>query len=164
MRIGIISSEVVIRPNNAGDFGGFDTFGPTIPLACRIKDLPGADHIVIGESTHRQAAGAIVATNRRTAQIPGLTRPLEVWDLEDLPEPTARFHAARRRGLTPFIGREEDSYLIRQAARRAAQGRGRRGGSGRRTRRRQISPGARVRLGNCRRRVAGVRNWRQLLR
>ena len=42
-----------------------------------------------------------------------------------MPEPSVRFHAARRRGLTPFVGREEDSYLIRQAARRAAQGRGR---------------------------------------
>ncbi|MEJ2122014.1 MAG: AAA family ATPase, partial [Alphaproteobacteria bacterium] len=125
MRFGINSGEVVIRPSEGGTFGGFDTFGPTIPLAIRVRDLAASSCIAISESTQRQAAGAILASNRRALSVPGLTRPLEVWDLEDVPEPWVRFRATRRRGLTPFVGREEDSYLIRQAARRAAQGSGR---------------------------------------
>jgi class 3 adenylate cyclase/predicted ATPase len=124
-RFGINSGEVVIRPSEDGAFGGFDTFGPTIPLAIRIKDLATPSRIAISESTHHQTAGAILADNRRALTVPGLTRPLDVWDLEDVPDPSARFRAARRRGLTPFVGREEDSYLIRQAARRAARGSGR---------------------------------------
>lgn len=125
MRFGVNSGEVVIRPSEGGAFGGFDTFGPTVPLAVRIKDLLDSGCITISESTYRQAAGAVEVANQRTLAVPGLTRPLEVWDLEEIPEPSARFRAVQRRGLTPFVGREEDSYLIRQAARRAAQGRGR---------------------------------------
>jgi len=125
MRFGVNSGEVVIRPSKGGAFSGFDTFGPTVPLAVRIMDLLGPGRIAISESTYRQAAGAVEVANRRTHTVPGLTRPLEIWDLEDVPEPSARFRAVQRRGLTPFVGREEDSYIIRQAARRAAQGRGR---------------------------------------
>jgi predicted ATPase len=73
------------------------------------------DYTAVGQTTHLAA---------RMAPVKGLAAPIEIFELAGASPVRSRLHAAAARGLTPFVGRDTEIELVRQALGRAGEGHG----------------------------------------
>jgi class 3 adenylate cyclase/tetratricopeptide (TPR) repeat protein len=116
VRIGIDTGEAVVAIGPGPQFGERVT-GEVIALAGRLQAVAPVGGIAIGEVTHRATREFFASEELPSIAIPGRSEPLRAWR----PIATSR-RLARERPKTPFIGREEESALLRAAFRRCTGG------------------------------------------
>ncbi len=121
-RIGIHAGSVV-----TGHGGGHevDVFGDTPNIAARVQSLGDPDTVVITESLHRLVSGLFVVEARGAHTLKGITEPMHLYRVIQQSGARGRLHAmAAARGLTPFIGREDECLMLRNRWERAQDGEG----------------------------------------
>src|SRR5262245_55673274 len=124
VRIGIATGLVVV-----GDLVGEGSaqeqavIGETPNLAARLQALAEPGQIVLAGATRRLIGDLFRLTDlgRQTAK--GFAGPVEAFAVEGAAVTESRFEAARRR-LTDFVGRAEESALLRDRLREAWAGAG----------------------------------------
>ena len=121
-RIGIDSGAVVV---GAGAGKEADVFGDTPNLAARVQAAAAPDTVLVTGATHRLVSGLFVVEDRGAQALKGVERPVQLYRVVQPSGVRGRLEAAAAtRGLTPFVGREEELRLLMNRWERALDGEG----------------------------------------
>jgi class 3 adenylate cyclase len=124
MRVGLNSGEVVVRAIGNDLHMDYSAVGETTHLAARMEQLatPGSSRLTA--TTLRLVEGLVQVTALGPVPVKGLIEPVEVFELVGASRLRRRLQAAAARGLTPFVGRQQELEALHQALVRAQTGHG----------------------------------------
>jgi class 3 adenylate cyclase/tetratricopeptide (TPR) repeat protein len=124
VRVGLNSGEVVVRAIGSDLRMDYSAVGQTTHLAARMEQLatPGSTRLT-GE-TLRLAEGFVQVVPIGPIPVKGMAGPVDVFELVGASVTRTRLQAAAARGLTRFVGRNQELDHLRQALDKArgAQG------------------------------------------
>jgi predicted ATPase/class 3 adenylate cyclase len=124
VRVGLNSGEVVVRSIGNDLHMDYSAIGPTTHLAARMEQLATPGSIRLTAGTLRLVEGLVRVTALGPVPVKGLVEPVEVFELMGASRLRRRLQAAAARGLTPFVGRQQELEAIHQALARAQTGHG----------------------------------------
>jgi class 3 adenylate cyclase len=121
-RIGIDSGTVVVGASAGKDA---DVFGDTPNTAARVQAAAEPGTVVITDATHRLVSGLFVVDQLGAQALKGIERPVQLYRVIQPSGVRGRLEAAAAtRGLTPFVGREDELRLLMSRWERALDGEG----------------------------------------
>jgi class 3 adenylate cyclase len=121
-RIGIDSGEVVV---GAGADHDADVFGDTPNIAARVESAAEPDSVLVSYSTHDLVSGLFVVEDCGSRSLKGLAKPLKLYRIIRPSGARGRLEAiAAARGLTPFVGREDELRTLTHRWERVREGEG----------------------------------------
>ena len=82
--------------------------GKTAHLAARMEQLATPGTIRLTADTLRLAEGYFEVKSLGLVPVKGLEQPIDIYELIGARPRMARFHTAAARGLTQFVGRENE--------------------------------------------------------
>jgi len=124
IRVGINSGEVIVRAIGSDLHMDYSAIGQTTHLAARMEQLAPAGAIRLTADTLRRAEGFVHVTPLGPTPVKGLTEPIEVYELMSAAAARTRLQAAAARGLTRFVGRDEELEQLRKSLDQARAGHG----------------------------------------
>ncbi len=124
VRIGINSGDVVVGKIGDDLRMDYTAQGQTVGLAQRMEQVAAAHSICLSDETAKLVTGYFALRDLGEARIKGVEEALRVHELEGMGELRTRFDVSRARGLTRFVGRENDMQVLDQALESAAAGSG----------------------------------------
>jgi class 3 adenylate cyclase len=124
IRVGVNSGEVVVRAIGNDLHMDYSAVGETTHLAARMEQLatPGSSRLT--STTLRLVEGLVQVTALGPVPVKGLVEPVEVFELVGASGLRRRLQAAAARGLTPFVGRQQELGALQQALAQASAGHG----------------------------------------
>jgi hypothetical protein len=109
-RVGIDSGTVVV---GAGAGKDTDVFGDTPNIAARVQASAAPGTVLISADAHRLVSGLFVVEDRGVQAFKGIERPVRLYRVVQPSGVRGRLEAgAAARGLTPFVGREDELRLL----------------------------------------------------
>jgi class 3 adenylate cyclase/tetratricopeptide (TPR) repeat protein len=123
-RIGLNSGEVVVRAINNDLHMDYSAIGQTVHLAARMEQLATPGTILLTPATLRLVEGLVQVHAVGTIPVKGLMEPVEVAELVGVSALRRRLQVAVGRGLTRFVGRQQELAALRLALERAEGGHG----------------------------------------
>jgi len=123
-RIGLHSGEVLVRAIGNDLSMDYDAIGQTVHLASRMEQLASPGTIRLTAATANLAEGFVDLRTLGPVPVKGLSQPVEAFDLVGVGAARTRLQAAAGRGLTPFVGRQEELAALDRARELAAAGQG----------------------------------------
>jgi class 3 adenylate cyclase/predicted ATPase len=121
-RIGIDSGAVLV---GAGAGKDTDVFGDTPNIAARVQAAAAPGTVMVTAATHRLVSGLFVVEDHEAQALKGVERPVQLYRVVQPSGVRGRLEAAAAaRGLTPFVGREDDLRLLMNRWERAINGEG----------------------------------------
>jgi class 3 adenylate cyclase/tetratricopeptide (TPR) repeat protein len=124
VRMGINSGEVIVGKIGDDLRMDYTAQGQTVGLAARVEQIAGADRIFLSEHTADLVSGYFELENLGAVQIKGVSQPVRVHELKGLGALRSHFDLARARGLTRFVGRDDDLKTLEAALAHAREGNG----------------------------------------
>lgn len=124
IRVGLSSGELVVRTIRSDLRMEYTAVGQTAHLAARMEQLATPGTVRLTVDTLRLAEGYFEVRSLGLVPVKGLEQPIDAYELIDARPRRARFRAAAARGLTRFVGRENELEVLSQALTRTAAGRG----------------------------------------
>jgi class 3 adenylate cyclase len=118
-RVGIDSGAVVV---GAGAGKDADVFGETPNIAARVQTAAAPDSVLITGATRRLLSDLFLLEERGALELKGVANPVELYRV--LRPSGVRGRLAAARGLTRFVGREEELRLLLSRWERAREGEG----------------------------------------
>jgi class 3 adenylate cyclase/predicted ATPase len=118
-RVGIDSGAVVV---GAGADQHVEVFGETPNIAARLQAIAMPGTVLITAATHRLLSGLFVVEALGPRALKGVATPPEVFQVIRPTGVRGRLGVAR--GLTPFVGREEELPLLLRRWERTREGEG----------------------------------------
>jgi class 3 adenylate cyclase/predicted ATPase len=118
-RVGIDSGAVVV---GAGAGKDADVFGEAPNIAGRLQGIAAPGTLLITAATHRLISGLFVVEALGPHQLKGISAPIEMFRVVRPTGVRGRLRTAR--GLTPFVGREEEMRLLLSRWDRTREGEG----------------------------------------
>jgi class 3 adenylate cyclase len=123
-RVGLNSGEVVVRAIGNDLHMDYSAVGQTTHLAARMEQLATPGSIRLTAATLRLAEGLVQVNALGQFPVRGLTEPVEVFELTGSSTIRRRLQASAARGLTCFVGRQQELAALQQALERAGAGHG----------------------------------------
>src|SRR5438128_5006921 len=123
-RVGLNSGEVVVRSVGNDLHMDYSAVGQTTHLAARMGQLATPGSIRLTAATLRLAEGLVQVHALGPVPVRGLPEPVEVFALVGASAVRRRVQAAAARGLTRFVGRQQELAALQQALERAGAGHG----------------------------------------
>ncbi|MEK6209457.1 MAG: AAA family ATPase, partial [Pseudomonadota bacterium] len=123
-RIGLNSGEVVVRSIGSDLRMDYSAIGQTTHLASRMEQLATPGSTRLTADTLRLAEGLVQVTGLGRIPVKGLPEPIEMFELTGASALRTRLQAAAARGLTRFVGRQDELRTLGQALEHAARGHG----------------------------------------
>jgi len=121
-RVGIDSGLVVIGKGVGHEA---EVFGDTPNIAARVQAIAEPGTVAITDATHRLVAGLFVVDDRGAQELKGLERPLQLYRVVRPSGMRGRFPAmAAMRGMTPFVGRDDELRSLLNRWERVREGEG----------------------------------------
>jgi class 3 adenylate cyclase/tetratricopeptide (TPR) repeat protein len=117
VRVGVHTGYVVV----SGDGG---IFGDAPNIAARIQTAAKPDTVLVSDATHHLVSGLFVMEASGPYSLKGIDEPIELFRAIRSSGIRGRLAIARRRGLSPFVGRHEELSLLTDLWARAANGEG----------------------------------------
>lgn len=113
-RIGLNSGEVIV--GSIGDDLRMDytAQGHTVGLAARMESLAAPGSVLMTRYTARLVEGYFKLNNLGASKVKGVSEPIELYELESEGRLRTRLDLSRKRGLSPFIGREGELESLAQ--------------------------------------------------
>jgi len=118
-RVGIDSGAVVVAATSDKDT---DIFGETPNVAARLQAAATPGTVLATAATHRLISGLFVVDLLGPRLLKGIATPVEVFHVVRPTGVRGRLQAAR--GLTPFVGRNEELQLLLSRWERTCEGDG----------------------------------------
>src|SRR5262245_16716042 len=115
MRVGLNSGEVVVRAIGNDLHMDYSAVGETTVLAARMEQTATPGTIRLPAATLRLVEGLVHVTALGPVPVKGLSDPVEVFELTGASPLPRRLQAAAARGLTRFVGREQELAAMHQA-------------------------------------------------
>jgi len=102
-----------------------DVFGDAPNIAARVQEAAAPGTVLVTEDTHRLVSGLFVVEARGAPALKGIERPLQLYRVIQPSGVRGRLEAATAaRGLTPFVGREDELRLLMNRWESALDGEG----------------------------------------
>ena len=121
VRIGIDTGIVVV---GHGGGSASEVFGDTPNIAARVQSAAEPDTVLVTPAVHRLISGLFVVEARGAHQLKGIAQPVELYRVVRVSGARGRFAASAARGLTPLVGRAEETGLLWKRWERAKEGEG----------------------------------------
>jgi class 3 adenylate cyclase/tetratricopeptide (TPR) repeat protein len=125
IRVGLNSGEVVVGAIGSDLRMEYTAVGQTTHLAARMEQMALPGTALMTASTLALAEGYVAVKPRGRAPVKGLAEPVEVFELAGIGVARTRLQAATIRGLTKFVGRDEEMAQLDRALEQAGSGHGR---------------------------------------
>jgi class 3 adenylate cyclase/tetratricopeptide (TPR) repeat protein len=123
-RVGLNSGEVVVRAIGNDLHMDYSAVGQTTHLAARMEQLATPGSIRLTAATFRLVEGLVQVNALGRFPVRGLPEPVEVFELVGASAVRRRLQAAAARGLTRFVGRQQELAALQQALAQAGAGHG----------------------------------------
>ena len=121
-RIGIDSGAVVVGVAAGHEA---DVFGDTPNIAARVQEAAAPSSVVVTEDTHRLISGLFVVERGGAPPLKGVERAIQLYRVVQPSGVRGRLEAAAvARGLTRFVGREDELRLLMSRWERTLDGEG----------------------------------------
>jgi class 3 adenylate cyclase/tetratricopeptide (TPR) repeat protein len=120
-RIGIHTGEAVVA---AGGDAAPDVFGDASNLASRVQSAADANTVVVTGQTHQLVAGRFVVESLGNKDLKGIDEPVELYRVIRPSGARGHLAASAVRGLTPFVGREDELRTLMNRWELAREGEG----------------------------------------
>src|SRR5919197_4122659 len=124
LRVGLHSGDVVVRTISNDLYMNYSGVGLTTHLAARMEQLATPGSIRLTAATFRLVEGFVQVTALGPFPVKGLPEPVEVFELVGASAIRRRLQAAAARGLTRFVGRDQELVVMQQALAQASAGHG----------------------------------------
>jgi class 3 adenylate cyclase len=124
IRVGLNSGDVVVGAIGSDLQMDYTAVGQTTHLAARMEQLAAPGTVRLTADTLRLAEGYIAVKPLGAMPVKGVPHPVEVFELTGAAELRGRLHAARVRGLTHFVGRQDEIAQMQGALAQAHVGQG----------------------------------------
>src|SRR5262244_3971992 len=124
VRVGLNSGEVVVRAIGNDLHMDYSAVGQTTHLAARMEQLATPGSIRLTAATLRLVEGLVQVNALGRFPVKGLPEPVEVFELVGTSAVRRRLQAAAARGLTRFVGRQQELMALQQALEQAGTGHG----------------------------------------
>ncbi len=125
IRVGVNTGEVVVRSIRKDDLHtDYVPIGHSTSLAARMESLASPGTIVVSEHTHRLTEGYFEFESLGPARVKGVSASIHLYTVLGVGPLRTRLQVAARRGLSRFIGRQEESRLLHLALGHAKSGHG----------------------------------------
>jgi class 3 adenylate cyclase/tetratricopeptide (TPR) repeat protein len=124
IRVGVNSGDVVVRSIGSDLRMDYSAVGQTTHLAARMEQLAPAGASLVTAATGGLVEGFVALRAIGPVSVKGLAEPVEVYELLGAGPARTRLQAAVTRGLSHFVGRDEELGQLRRALDRAAAGHG----------------------------------------
>jgi len=123
IRIGVNTGEVVVRSIRTADaHTEYTPIGHSMNLAARMQTLAPTGSIAITEATQKLTAGYFEFKSLGPTRIKGVSEPVNVYEVVGLGGLRTRLQVSAERGLSRFVGRQQELEQLRRAF-ELAQGR-----------------------------------------
>jgi adenylate/guanylate cyclase family protein/AAA ATPase-like protein len=123
-RVGVNTGEVVVRTIETGGHTEYTPVGHVTNLAARMQTAAPAGSIAASEATRRLCEGYFTFRDLGRTEVKGLSDPITVYEVMDAGPLRSHFELAARRGLTKFVGRENELQQMKGALELALGGHG----------------------------------------
>ena len=124
IRVGLNSGEVVVRSIGSDLKMDYTAVGQTTHLASRMEQLAMPGTVMMTGDSLRLSEGYVQVRSLGPVTIKGIGEPLEVYEITGAGPARSRLQAAAARGLTRFVGRNDELETVRQALDKARAGHG----------------------------------------
>ena len=124
VRIGIHTGLVVVGEIGSSEKHELLALGETPNLAARLQALAEPDALVISAATQRLVQGFFACQDLGSHDLKGLSTPLTLYRVQGVGAAQSRFEVSVQQGLTPLVGRAEESELLARRWERAKAGDG----------------------------------------
>ena len=124
VRIGINSGEVVAGGIGEDDQPAYTAVGHTVGLAQRMEALAEPGKAYLTEHAAELAQGYLELKDLGAFDVKGASRPIEVFELVGAGSARSRLDLSKERGLSRFVGRDEEMKTLEDGLEQAEQGRG----------------------------------------
>src|SRR5262245_58056409 len=124
LRVGLNSGEVVVRAIGNDLHMDYSAVGETTHLSARMEQLATPGTIRFPATTLQLVEGLVQVHALGPIPVKGVTEPVEVFELLGASGTRRRLQAAVARGLTRFVGRQQELATLNQALERAGTGHG----------------------------------------
>jgi class 3 adenylate cyclase/tetratricopeptide (TPR) repeat protein len=124
LRAGLNSGSVLVRTIGNDLYMNYSGVGLTTNLASRMEQLAPPGTIRLTAATLHLVEGAVRVNALGPIPVKGLAEPVEVFELLGATPVHRRLQAAVARGLTRFVGRDQELAALTQALAQAGQGQG----------------------------------------
>ena len=112
IRIGLNTGAAVVGKVQQGADAGITVLGDTVNFAARLQALAEPDSVLMSEATHRLVQGMVDANFAGEQTIKGKSEPQKVYRLNSVRPGATRFERAISRGLSAFVGREQELEVL----------------------------------------------------
>jgi predicted ATPase/class 3 adenylate cyclase len=125
IRVGVNTGEVVLRSIRTDDLHtDYVPIGHSTSLAARLQSLASGGSIVVSAPTYRLTEGFFIFTPLGTAQVKGVSEPVEMYEVAGVGLLRTKLQVAAHRGLARFVGRQRELEEMQRALELAQGGRG----------------------------------------
>jgi class 3 adenylate cyclase/predicted ATPase len=125
VRVGVHTGPVVVSEVGGGA-GPSEmlALGETPNVAARVQGEAGAGVVLMSTATQRLVAGLFAVETLGARRLRGVPEPLELLRVVGASGARGRLAAAAARGLSPFVGRDDERRLLRSRFELAREGDG----------------------------------------
>jgi class 3 adenylate cyclase/predicted ATPase len=125
VRIGIATGLVIVgNLSSEGALWEHAVVGDTPNLAARLQGIAEPNMIVVAESTRRLLGNLFELGDLGIGNLKGIAGPVQPWAVLRASSVSSRFEALHATGLTPLVGRKEESELLLRRWSKATSGEG----------------------------------------
>ncbi|MGH7305105.1 MAG: adenylate/guanylate cyclase domain-containing protein, partial [Candidatus Rokuibacteriota bacterium] len=124
MRVGLNSGEVVVRTIGGDLHMDYTAVGQTTHLAARMEQLASPGSVLLTRATLELSEGFVAVKPLGPVPVKGLADPVEVFEVTGPGPARTRLQATARRGLTRFVGRDDEVMQLRRCQELAESGHG----------------------------------------
>jgi class 3 adenylate cyclase len=112
VRVGIHTGVAVVGGLGPGGTHDILAFGETMNLAARLQSFADEGTVVVSANTATSLRGHFELEPLAAHTLKGFSRPMELFRVVGPTGARTRFEAARRRGLTPHVGRRNELGVL----------------------------------------------------
>jgi class 3 adenylate cyclase/tetratricopeptide (TPR) repeat protein len=123
-RMGLHSGEVIVGKIGDDLRMDYTAQGHTVGLAARMESVAPPGGVCVSQATAGLVSGYVGLRDLGVSKIKGASEPVRVFELEGMGQIQSHFDLARARGLTRFVGRDDDMAVLDQALEQARSGSG----------------------------------------
>src|SRR4029453_11701986 len=124
IRVGLNSGEVVVRAIGSDLHMDYTAVGQTTHLAARMEQVAPPGSILVTADTMRLADGYITVKPLGPLAVKGVRERIAAYEVIGAGTARTRLQAAAARGLTRFVGRNDEMTTLDAGLRRALEGHG----------------------------------------